>query len=309
MHIFHSPPFIQAPEPSVATIGNFDGMHRGHQVLLKQVIEYAKAHQLKSSVILFEPQPLELLQLKRAPARLQALSDKLLFLDKFGIDQVFLIHFTQEFSTLTAKEFVTQFLLQRFAVRALFVGANFCFGHQRAGNLSFLQQYAQQGLLDVFPVPLLTRDQTPFSSTEVRRALEAGNFKKAEELLGRAFVITGRVMHGAKIGRLLEFPTINLALRRRVSPLHGIYAVRVLTQEQVFFGVASIGVRPTVCQTGQWLLEVFLFSQDSIDLYSCRVSVEFVAKIRDEEHFESLAALQKQIAKDVEAVRIYFGIV
>lgn len=306
MRIFHSPPFIQEFEPSVATIGNFDGMHLGHQSLLQQVIACAKEKKLKSTVILFEPHPLEFLQPNNRPARLQTLSDKLFFLQKIGIDQVIVIRFTQKFSQLSPEQFVEEWLLKQFAVRALFVGTDFCFGHKRSGNMLLLKKYETQGLLTIFSMPLLKQDQTYVRSTEIRQQLQMGNFNEAAQLLGRPFVMTGRVMHGAKIGRLIRFPTINLALRRHVSPLHGIYAVRVWVDAKMFLGVASIGVRPTVSQSGKWLLEVFLFTKENVDLYARRVSVEFVAKVRNEEHFDSLAALQAQIEKDVAWVRGYF---
>lgn len=306
MDLFHSPPFIYTPQASIASIGNFDGMHLGHQALLQQLIYLAQQKKLKSTVILFEPQPLEFLRSHQSPARLQTLTDKLSFLKKTGIDQVVALRFDQKFSHSSPEYFVEHWLMQQLAVQALLVGEDFRFGHKRLGSIDLLKQYEKQNLLEVFLLPLVKQQAIQISSTEIRRQLNLGDFAQATQLLGYPFVITGRVLHGAKVGRLLGFPTINVALHRKISPLQGVYAVRVkMADNTVLFGVANIGVRPTIVESLEPVLEVFLFTEKNLDLYTQRVTVEFLIKVRDEQRFDSLEKLRAQIEQDVAWTQAY----
>lgn len=308
MDFFHSFPFAQTPQASIASIGNFDGMHLGHQALLQQLIYFARQKNLKSTVILFEPQPLEFLRPNQSPARLQTLADKLVFLKEAGIDQVVALRFDQKLSHFSAEHFVEYWLVQQLAVQALLVGEDFRFGHKRLGSIDLLKQYEKQNLLTLFLLPLLKHQAVQISSTEIRRQLSLGDFAQAAQLLGRPFAMTGRVRYGAKVGRLLGFPTINIALHRKTSPLQGVYAVRVkIASNIVLSGIANIGVRPTIAESLEPLLEVFLFTEKNLDLYTQRVTVEFLIKVRDEQRFDTLEALRAQIEEDVAWTQKYFA--
>jgi riboflavin kinase/FMN adenylyltransferase len=301
MRYFHCQPFISPIERSVATIGNFDGMHLGHQQILQQLKNIAQKLTLPTTVILFEPQPQEFFLKDQAPARLQRLSDKLVFLKAAGIDQVVCLRFNQQIAGLTPQQFVEQILLQQLAVKALLIGEDFRFGKNRQGDINYLQHHHTQ--LAVHVIQDVCRSQVRISSTRIRELLSHAAFIDVTDLLGRPYRLTGKVIHGAKRGRQLNFPTANIPLLRIKSPLHGVYAVKVtLPDAVVAMGVANIGYRPTMHQGGAWYLEVHLFNDVTStvwDLYSQRLQVEFVQKIRDEMRFTSLDELQAQIGADV----------
>jgi riboflavin kinase/FMN adenylyltransferase len=289
---------------TVLTIGNFDGVHRGHQTVLAAVVKQARAQGLSATVMIFEPQPLEFFAPSKAPARLTRLSEKLQALKDNGIDQVLLIRFNAAFAALTAEEFIHKILVDGLAVKHLYVGDDFCFGKNRGGNFDTL---VQSGLVHGFEVENLhtiADEEGRFSSTRIRQHLSEGDFAGAEVCLGRAYRMCGRVAHGHKQGRSIGYPTINIELKRNKSPLMGVYAVRVygLTEDgSALNGAASIGNRPVVEDDDHYLLEVYIFDFER-EIYGEHVQVEFVSFIRPEMDFESFQALKSRIDEDARKV-------
>jgi riboflavin kinase/FMN adenylyltransferase len=281
----------------VATIGNFDGVHRGHQAVLAQLKERAKALSLPALVIIFEPQPLEYFAPTRAPARLTRLREKLMIMARYGVEKVLCVRFSAQFAELTAEAFIEQLLFEKLAVHHLVVGDDFRFGQERQGHFKTLQAAGQRYGFIVEDNHTIIIDQERVSSTRIRHALEQGNMVLAEKLLGRPYTLCGRVRHGEQRGRSIGFPTANIFLHRRFCPIKGVFAVFVhgIAQKAVA-GVANLGTRPTV-DGQQLLLEVHLFDFNQT-LYGNYVEVEFVSKLRDEKRFASFIILKEQIQKD-----------
>jgi riboflavin kinase / FMN adenylyltransferase len=286
------------------TIGNFDGVHRGHQAMLTRLIEAAEDLRLPSAVLTFDPHPREFFAQDKAPPRLSKLRQKLELFRAFGVDRTIVARFDQRLAAMTPQAFIDEVLVQRLAARWVLVGDDFRFGRARAGNLAALRAHALT--FSVEGMGTVAVDAQRASSTAVRDALAEGDLQRAAALLGRPYALSGRVAHGQKLGRSLGFPTANIPLRHR-PPLSGIFAVRVHGLGAApRTGVASIGVRPTVEADGKPLLEVFLFDFDE-SIYGRRVTVEFVHKLRDEEKYDTLDALTRQIRADVVHARDYFA--
>lgn len=297
----------QIPHGCVLTIGNFDGVHRGHQALLKGLCAEGRQRQLPVVVMIFEPQPLELFAGEKAPARLTRLREKLNYLAKSDVDYVMCIRFDRRFAALTAQQFVRELLVDRLGVKLLAVGDDFRFGAGRQGDFLLLQKAGAEYGFDVTSAQTYCHDGERISSTSVRQALQQDDLARAQALLGHPFVISGRVVHGDELGRTIGFPTANLPLRRQVSPIKGVFAVEVLgLTEQPIPGVANIGTRPTVSGVRQQL-EVHLLDV-SMDLYGRHIDVVLRHKIRSEQRFASLDALKAQIADDVVTARTFFGL-
>ncbi|MGD8576059.1 MAG: bifunctional riboflavin kinase/FAD synthetase, partial [Thiohalophilus sp.] len=242
----------------VATIGNFDGAHLGHQAVIGQLAEKADEMCLPAVVITFEPQPLEYFRPEAAPARLTRFREKLHALRRYAVDRVLCLPFNAKLAALEPQEFIHRVLIDGLGVKYLVVGDDFRFGRQRAGNIEHLREAGQQYGFQVVNMHTFEIDGERVSSTRVRRALEAGDMHAAERLLGRDYRMSGRVAHGNKLGRELGFPTANIHLHRKQTPLQGIFAVEVygLDQEPLR-AVASLGTRPTVDGT-RALLEVYI---------------------------------------------------
>jgi len=287
----------------VATIGNFDGVHLGHQTVLQQLATKAKALQLPTLVIIFEPQPQEFFA--KAPPRLTRLREKLMAMRHFGVDKVFCLHFNKKFAALSAEAFIQEILIDGLGVQHLVVGDDFRFGKKRQGNFTMLQQAGKQKGFTVESQHTFILGNERVSSTRVRQALMQGKLSTASQLLGRPYSMYGRVRHGQKMGRTIGFPTANIYLHREVSPLNGVFAVTLHgVTEKPLAGVANLGTRPTV-DGERFLLEVHLFDFDKT-IYGHYVEVEFVRKIRDERHFASFDALKAQIKNDVESAKAVF---
>ena len=303
MKVFRGTPRLPDRVPCALTIGNFDGVHRGHQALLARVVAAARARQLTPAVMTFEPHPREFFAPKRAPARVANLRDKLAAFERCGIERVFVQHFNRRFACLAPGAFVEDVLLAGCAVRWLVVGNDFRFGAKRAGDTALLADYAARGAFEFEVMPTIADGGQRISSTAVREALAAGDLDRTAALLDRAYTISGRVLHGRKLGRSLGFPTLNLKIEHAHPALQGIFAVRVhCLGERAVAGVASIGLRPTIDDAGRWLLEVHLF--DFADaVYGRLVSVEFVKKLRDEQKYETLGALSAAIGDDAARAR------
>lgn len=291
----------------VLTIGNFDGVHRGHQALMAQLIAEGRKRNLPVVVMLFEPQPLELFAGEKAPARLTRLREKLRWLQRAGVDAVLCIRFDHQFAAYPAQRFISELLVEKLDVRFLAVGDDFRFGAGREGDFLLLQKAGAEYGFEVISTQTFCDSGKRISSTAVRQALAQDDFAQAQQLLGHPFSISGRVVHGDALGRTIGFPTANLPLRRAVTPVKGVFAVEVLgLAAEPVPGVANIGTRPTVKGLRQQL-EVHLLDTH-MDLYGRHIEVVLKQKIRDEQRFASLDALKEQIAKDVVTARQFFGL-
>ncbi len=291
------------------TIGNFDGVHLGHAALLDETMRAARQRGLIAAAMTFEPHPREFFDLQSAPARLSSLREKTQRLQEAGIEHLYVCRFNQAFARQTPYAFI-DVLQQRLQCRWLLVGDDFRFGSKRSGDVTLLRAEAAQRGFEVATLGDVDFEGLRISSTAVREALGSGDFLLAEKLLGRPYSISGRVLHGKKLGRTLGFPTANISLARRKPALSGVFAVKCTGMhdrglEGVATGVASLGTNPAVRSDGRHSLEVFLFDF-SADLYGRRISVEFCKKLRDEENFSSLALLRTQIQHDCDAAREYF---
>jgi len=291
----------------VATIGNFDGVHLGHQAVISQLAEKAAEHCLPSVVMVFEPQPLEYFAPHKAPSRLTRFREKLQALRRYAIDRVISLPFNKKLASLSYQEFIQQILIDGLDVKYLVVGDDFRFGKDRQGRFEDLVAAGQQHGFYVVNMHTFAVDDERVSSTRIRHALELGDMTKAKQLLGRDYRMSGRVAHGEKLGRELGYPTANIHIHRKVSPLQGIFVVEVYgLDEEPLAGVASIGTRPTVDKSSKVVLEVFLFDFNQ-DIYGRHLQVSFLHKIRDEERFASLDILKEKIADDVEKAKAYFS--
>ncbi|SHO55252.1 bifunctional riboflavin kinase/FAD synthetase [Vibrio quintilis] len=292
------------PDGCVLTIGNFDGVHLGHQHVLRLVVEKAKSLKMSSVVMTFEPQPLEVFAKDKAPARLTRLRDKYVQLSKLDIDRLLCINFSEQFAQIEPESFIHDLLVKRLGVKFLVIGDDFCFGKARRGNFDMLKQAGKQYGFDVVSSNSFCLDSLRVSSTAIRDALARNELPEASEMLGRNYSISGRVSHGRKLGRTIGFPTANIPLKRCVSPVSGVYVVQVegVAGEPVS-GIANIGQRPTVNGVRQQL-EVHLFDFHG-DLYGKQLEVSLLYKIRDEFKFASFEALKQQIESDAEAARVW----
>ncbi len=296
----------EAHRGCVATIGNFDGVHLGHQAVLGQLSEQAARMHVPSVVISFEPQPLEYFSPQQAPARLTRFREKFEALRRFNVDRLLVLPFNRKLAQLTAQEFVQRVLVDGLQVRYLVVGDDFRFGRGRSGDFTLLQQAGQQHGFEVVNLHSFCSDGQRVSSTGIREAMQQGDLAHAEQLLGRQYRMSGRVAHGDKIGRQLGYPTANIHIRRKTTPLHGIFVVEVFgLAGEPLAGVASLGTRPTV-NGKKMLLEVYLFDFNR-DIYGQHLQVGFLHKIRDELRFTSLDALKIQIDNDVKQAQEFFN--
>ncbi|WP_304640805.1 bifunctional riboflavin kinase/FAD synthetase [Pseudomonas sp.] len=291
----------------VATIGNFDGVHAGHQAILKRMRAHSARLGLPGCVVIFEPQPREYFAPNAAPPRLTRLREKLSLLAEQGVDRVLCITFNRRLRELSAEQFVQQVLIDGMGVKHLEVGDDFRFGCDRSGDFKFLQVAGERHGFTVEAANTVAEDGERVSSTRLREVLGEGDFALAERLLGRPFSITGRVLHGQKLGRQLEAPTANVQLKRLHAPLRGVFLVTGEVNGKSYPGVANIGSRPTVQGDGKPHLEVHLLDFAG-DLYGQRMTVVFHEKLRDEERFDSLDALKTAIQADFAAARAHWGL-
>ena len=291
---------------TVATIGNFDGVHRGHRHVITRLAERARALGLPLTVVTFEPQPAEFFAGDRAPPRLTRLREKLELLARLPVDRVLCLRFDGRLARLEAGDFVHRVLVEGLGVRHLMVGDDFRFGHRRTGDFHTLARLGAGLGFNTEAAPTLIDHGERISSTRIRAALAGGELDLAARLLGRPYHMSGRVAHGDRRGRELGFPTANIHLHRRNSPLSGVFAVELLgVAERPWPGVANVGVRPTV-DGKRALLEVHLLDFQG-DLYGRHVQTRFLHSIRPERRFENLQALREQIRLDVQAARRYFN--
>lgn len=291
---------------SVVTLGNFDGMHLGHQALLRQLIGVGRKLQLPTVLITFEPQPKEFFQ-QQPVSRLMRFREKCLAAENYGIDFVLCLRFNQTLADLSAEDFVKNILVDQLGMAAIVVGDDFRFGAKRAGDFALLKELGEQYNFQVVGVHTVDVEGKRVSSTRVREALRAGNMNVAEKLLGHSYYLFGKVLHGDKVGRDLGFPTANINLHRKLVPIAGIFVIRAhIFGDGIYNGVANVGTRPVFNGT-RVLLEVYLFNFNA-DIYGHNMQVEFLHKLRDEERYDSVEKLIKQIHQDViDAERYFFN--
>ena len=291
-----------APRGSAVCIGAFDGVHLGHRAVLAQVRASAQARGLTPVAVSFAPIPRVFFARGAAMPQLSSTREKIGLLRQAGMERVLLLRFDAKLAAMSAQDFVEQVLVARLNARQVRVGEGFRFGHARAGDLALLQRLGRASGFEAGEVAPFALDGERVSSTRIRALLGTGNFDAAARLLGRRFAIGGHVVRGAQLGRKLGYPTANLRLGSRVAPVGGVFAVRVAgIRAQAMPGVASLGTRPTV-DGREVLLEAHLFDFDG-DLYGKRIEVEFVKKLRDEQKFDNLDAMVKQIDIDALAAR------
>lgn len=306
MRILRSIP-AAAAAPIALTIGNFDGVHVGHQAMLSRLRELAHGDGLPACAMTFEPHPREFFAPDQAPPRLTSLREKLELLAAEGVDRAHVLRFDYRLAQITAEDFIERVLVKGLGVRRLLIGDDFRFGARRAGDFALLQKYSDALGYSVETMSSVLVDGERVSSTAVRKTLHEGDLARAARLLGRPYSISGYVVRGDGLGRQLGFPTANVRIRHNRPPLAGIFAVEVRgdVEGAPLRGVASLGVRPTVKEQGEPLLEVYVFDFAE-DLYGRHLRVDFLHKFRDEEKFADVAAMTKQIARDTEDARAFF---
>ncbi len=297
---------VLAARGSVVCIGAFDGMHLGHRAVLARVCERARETGWASVAVSFEPLPREFFAHARKVPRLSSPREKIAQFGAAGIDRLLLLRFNTALSAMPAQEFVERVLVARLNAKEVWVGEGFRFGHARGGDLALLQRLGLEHGFSANALAPVNVEGERVSSSAIREALAGGSFEVAAHWLGRRFAIGGHVVRGQQLGRKLGYPTANLRLGRRTSPVEGIFAVKVHgVRDTAMPGVASLGIRPTV-NGKEPLLEAHLFDFDG-DLYGKRIQVEFVEKLRDEEKFPDLDAMVKQIDRDAAQARAILG--
>ena len=286
---------------TVATIGSFDGIHLGHQMVLKDLKDQSQNLKVPSAVVIFEPQPQEYFSGEQAPARLMRFRDKIECFREHGIDIVVCLKFNESMRRLTATEFVKRVVIDGLAVKNLIIGDDFRFGCDRSGDYEMLHRIGKANDFKVQQMTTYNFEGERVSSTNIRKALINSKFDRAKKLLGKPFKVFGRVSYGAKVGRELGFPTANINLKRYSVPVCGVFAVLLRVRGNVYRGAANVGIRPTVGDLVKPILEVHLLNFNK-NIYGEKVSVEFMHKVRDEKKFSNIESLVRNIEKDVKTV-------
>lgn len=285
----------------VLTIGNFDGVHKGHQRVISALVAKAKSLNCVAAVLVFEPQPQELFAPNKAPARLCRLRDKYALLAELGVQRLICVNFNVKFANQSAEQFIEHLLVEKLGIQHLIVGDDFHFGKNRKGDFTMLTQAGKKFGFEVTDTASCKMANCRVSSTAIRQALAKDDLITVESMLGRPYSIIGKVFHGDKRGRQLGFPTANVLLKRQKSPLNGVFAVKVKTKKGIFSGVANIGARPTINGVRQQL-EVHIFDFCD-DVYGQCIEVIIVKKLRQVMKFDNLTALTAQIKLDSEQAK------
>ncbi len=310
MNVFRGSTQFSAGPACALTIGNFDGVHRGHRALLKQLKAGAQERGLVSCVMTFEPHPKEFFSPEQAPPRILNLRDKLCAFADIGIDRVVVEHFNNAFARLSPEEFVSEIIVKQLNAKWILIGDDFCYGAKRAGNFASLKAAGKKYGFEVSNIHTVLEDGERISSSALRDALANGDMGQVSKLLGRPYGISGHVIHGQQLGRTLGFPTLNLAvanhLHHRKPATTGIFTAQVIgLSDKPLPAVASLGVRPTVEDEGRVLLETHIFDYKQ-EVYGKLITVELLEKIRDEAKYPDLDTLTKAIATDAMHARNYF---
>jgi riboflavin kinase/FMN adenylyltransferase len=296
------------PHGGVATIGNFDGVHRGQRAILDRTVARAEELGVPAVVVTFQPHPLSILSPERAPVPLTTPKQKEALLEEAGIAVILVVRFTPEFARVPARQFVREFLHDKLGLQEIYVGEDFVFGHQREGNLEMLQAMGGELGFAAHGVTELTQGGERISSTRIRRALGEGKTAEAAEMLGRPYSIAGTIARGDRMGQKLGWPTINVTPENKLLPSDGVYAARVYfpSYPATFDGVTNIGTRPTVYENYQRVVESHILDFKA-NVYGQRVELQFLKRLREERIFNSVMDLSAQIGRDVEATREYFA--
>ncbi len=296
------------PYGGIATIGNYDGIHRGQLAVLEKVVERARQESVQSVAITFEPHPVSVLRPERAPKLLAPGVQRETLLAATGIEVLLVLHFNEELARTEPEEFVRSFLHQDLALQEIYVGSNFVFGKQRRGNLELLQRLGEELGFATFGVDEVLHRGQPVSSTRIRRAIEEGEVELAMELLGRPYELHGTVVRGDRMGMRLGWPTINLQSDNEQLPSDGVYTsrVRLPLMPGIFDCVTNVGTRPTVYENYQHVVESHILDFSS-DVYGERVEIQFFKRLREERIFTTVMDLSAQIRRDVEATREFFA--
>jgi riboflavin kinase / FMN adenylyltransferase len=293
-----------AESRAVLSVGNFDGLHLGHQKILRLLLERARAIAQYSLAVTFDPHPVRVLRPDRAPQLIQTLSQRLSGIENMGLDAALVLRFDRALSLVSPEDFIQRILVERLHVETILVGENFCFGHRGAGNVRMLVEYGKMHDFNVDVVSPVEINGQVVSSTAVRNAVAAGNVAFAIDLLGRPFALTGEIRPGAGRGRTILFPTLNIVPEQELLPKHGVYATECMVRGNVFSSVTNVGTRPTF--NGQGItVESNLFEFDEL-ISDGRMEVRFHSRLRDEEKFSGPEQLREQIARDIVAAREYF---
>lgn len=300
----HLKPF---PQGCVLTIGNFDGLHLGHRAIIEKLAERGKTLNLPVVVMIFEPQPLEYFLANNVPPRLMRLREKVIQFNELPVDNLLIVKFNRQFANYDAGQFINDILLEKLNVKHLVIGDDFHFGKARCGNFALLKEQGKQHGFSVEDTVSCYADGLRISSTLIRDALSVGDLNQVERLLGHSYSICGRVAHGDKRGRTLGYPTANINLFRKNTPINGVFAVTMTGIDNVeFLGVANVGTRPTFDGGTKVILETHLFNFNK-DIYGRTIEVHFKHKIRGEMRFSCLAELQAQIINDVADAKDFFA--
>jgi riboflavin kinase / FMN adenylyltransferase len=309
MKVYSSPEEFEFEKPVVATMGTFDGVHLGHKTILQRLKDVAKEKDGESLVVTYHPHPRIVLMPEENPVRLlQTLEERIITLEKFGIDKLLIIPFTLDFSKWSSERFIQEILLETVHIRHIIIGYDHHFGHDRKGGLEELRKAGVRAGFEVEEIPAQQINDNNVSSTRIRRALETGDLEIAERYLGYPYQFSGKVVHGDHRGRLLGFPTANLEPLNefKLIPANGVYAVEIDFLKETYYGMMNIGVKPTF--GGHRLsIEVHLFNFN-LNLYHEHLTVRFIRKIREERKFESLDALKEQLSADQESCYRIFGL-
>lgn len=305
MKVHHSIESFKNTEPTVITIGTFDGVHIGHQEILKQLVREAKASHLKSVVLTFFPHPRMVLQKDMGIKLINTIEERVQFLSKTNIDHLIIHPFSKEFSRLSAYDYVNDILVKKLHVKKIIIGYDHRFGKNRDADINDLVKYGQEFDFEVIEISAQQLEEVSVSSTKIRKALNEGNIEQANNYLGYPFMLNGTVVYGKGIGKTLNFPTANLQIDEdyKLTPANGIYIVQSLINNQPVYGITSIGTNPTVGGTKRSIETFFL--DFNAHLYNKKLELRFLKKIRDEQKFESVETLQKAIESDEQFARNY----
>ena len=291
---------------TVLSVGNFDGLHIGHQKILRLVLERAHATAQLSAVVTFDPHPLRVLRPEQAPRMIQTLAQRLEGFAQMGLDAALVLHFDRALSLLSPEEFIQRILIHRLHLAAILVGGNFRFGHRGAGNVRLLADFGKQHGFDVHIVPPVEIQGRVVSSTAVRTALAGGNVASAVPLLGRPFSLTGEIRPGAGRGRAILFPTLNLVPEQELLPKYGVYATESVIGENVHHSVTNVGTRPTFDGQGVTVESYLLGFKEQVT--GGPMEVRFHARLRDEQKFSGPNQLRAQMTRDIAAAQEYFSL-
>jgi len=305
MRLFHGTDNANIQRPTVLTLGVFDGLHLGHQLIMQTVVERARATGAVPTVITFDPHPRAVLHPESAPPLLQTFDQKIEGLGVLGITQTIVVRFTKQFSNLSAEDFIRDVVMDRLHAREVYLGKGFAFGHNRAGNIELLHRLGNELGFVAGEVPEVKLRGQRVSSSKIRELLARGQVNLARRMLGRPYGVEGRVERGSERGHQLGFPTANLHPHNRVIPRNGVYVTGTLIDGQWRRSVTNVGLRPTFGDASEPSVETFVMNWDG-DLYGDVVRVRFLYRLRDERKFSSVEELKKQISRDVSRAAGYF---